>query len=181
MSLAPETALHGRLGRGLARACTVSAAVGGGLMVAAMLALCLHVIGNAFGLPVLGISEIVEALIGMSIFCFLAPCHLSGANIVVDYFSRPLPQRLRDLADVVMTLLFALTAALLTWRMAAGGLAAFARHKQSMFLGLPEWPSYLVGSVACCLWVVVILHTGWSALRVFTGQDPRKEEAHGQG
>jgi len=179
MSTSPDTALHDRAGRVLDRACRVSGAIGGCLMVASMLALVVHVIGNAFGAPILGITEIVEALIGMSIFCFLAPCHLSGANIVVDYFSRPLPPRLRDVSDVVMTVVFGLVAATLTWRMAAGGISAFQRQKESMFLGIPEWPSYLVGCLACCLWVVVILYTAWSALNVARGLSPRKETSHG--
>ncbi|MFV0333451.1 MAG: TRAP transporter small permease [Tropicimonas sp.] len=176
MNLPREAALHASAGRILERICHVLAMIGGAFMVCAMLTLVVHVAGNALDMPILGADEIVELLIGASIFCFLAPCHLRGANIVVDYFSRPLPRWARNAADVCVTLLFALIAALLTWRLMAGGMSAFTRNKQSMFLSLPEWPTYLMGSIACVIWVIAILYTTWTALRVATG---RQEAPHG--
>ncbi|MBE3637249.1 TRAP transporter small permease [Mangrovicoccus algicola] len=165
-------ALYDRIGQGLARLSHWLGLIGGVFMIAAMMTLVVHVIGNVFGAPILGADEIVELLIGASIFCFLAPTHLKGANIVVDYFSKPLPPAMRNLADVIMTLVFALVAALLTWRLYVGGLSAWDRNKQSMFLSLPEWPTYLVGAIACTVWVVVILYTTWTSLRVFLGIQP---------
>uniref|UniRef100_A0A2A3K0W1 TRAP transporter small permease protein n=1 Tax=Alloyangia mangrovi TaxID=1779329 RepID=A0A2A3K0W1_9RHOB len=114
MSASRDDALHASAGRTLERVCHGLALIGGLFMVAAMLTLVVHVLGNAFGHPILGADEIVELLIGASIFCFLAPCHLQGANIVVDYFSKPLPEVVRNISDVVVTLVFALIAALLS-------------------------------------------------------------------
>ncbi|MCA0942723.1 TRAP transporter small permease [Salipiger pacificus] len=177
MSASRDDALHASAGRTLERVCHGLSLIGGLFMVSAMLTLVVHVLGNAFGLPILGADEIVELLIGASIFCFLAPCHLQGANIVVDYFSKPLPEAVRDASDVVVTLVFALIAALLTWRLTVGGISAFVRNKQSMFLALPEWPTYLVGAIAGVIWVITILYTTWTALRVATGRQARKPEA----
>lgn len=169
MSLSREAALHESAGRILERVCHMLAMIGGAFMIGAMLTLVVHVAGNVMDMPILGADEIVELLIGASIFCFLAPCHLRGANIVVDYFSRPLPEMARNITDICATLLFALVAALLTWRLMAGGMSAFTRNKQSTFLGLPEWPTYLIGSLACVIWVIAILYTTWTALRIAAG------------
>lgn len=165
-----ETGAYARAGRVLHGINAASGAVGGLLMVAAMLALVFHVIGNVFGAPILGGSEIVVSLIGPAIFCFLGPCHLQGANIVVDYFSKPLPLAARNLLDVVAAVLFAAVATLLTWRLILGGISAYTRSKQSMFLGIPEWPSYLVAAIACAVWVVTIYHSVWTAIRVLRGE-----------
>lgn len=157
--------LHHRAGQMLGAACNAIALVGGAFMVVAMAVLVVHVVGNGFGRPILGINEIVSELIGVSIFCFLPICHFQGGNIVVDFFSKPFPDWLRKGSDVVVLLAFAGVAALLTWRLGAGGISAFERGKQSMFLGLPEWPGYLLAFMACVVWVVTILFTVWSALR----------------
>jgi TRAP-type C4-dicarboxylate transport system permease small subunit len=172
MSQGLEETLFARIGRGLDRYCHGLGLVGGLMMVAAMLTLVAHVIGNAFGVPILGADEFVELLIGASIICFLAPCHLQGANIVVDCFSKPLPQVVRNVSDLLLTLIFALVVALLTWRLIVGGLSAFARDKQSMFLRLPEWPTYLIDALACSVWVLTIFYTTWSASRVLWGLSP---------
>ncbi len=128
MSVPAEIGLHDRVGSWLTRLCDGLALIGGAFMVVAMLALVAHVIGNALGAPILGVTEIVERLIGASIFCFLAPCQLKGANIVVDYFSKPLPGWMRNWSDVLVTLIFALVAAVLTWRLGVGGLSPEGRE-----------------------------------------------------
>lgn len=154
-----------RVGRMLGAVCNAIAMIGGAFMVAAMLVLVVHVIGNGIGRPILGVNEIVSELVGVSIFCFLPICHFQGGNIVVDFFSKPFPEWLRKASDIVVLLAFAGVAALLTWRLGAGGISAFERGKQSMFLSLPEWPGYLVAFVACVVWVVIIFFTVWSAVR----------------
>ncbi len=180
MSVPAENGIYFRFAGWLFRLCDGLALIGGAFMVVAMLMLVAHVIGNAFGAPILGVTEIVERLIGASIFCFLAPCQLKGANIVVDYFSKPLPEWMRNWSDVLVTLVFALVALVLTWRLGAGGMSAFTRNKQSMFLGLPEWPVYLVGTIACVIWVITILFSTWTAVRVATGLSvPQETTIHG--
>lgn len=167
--------LHHRAGQMLGAACNAIAMIGGAIMVVAMVVLVVHVVGNGVGRPILGVDEIVAALIGVSIFCFLPICHFQGGNIVVDFFSKPFPDWLRKGSDVVVLLAFAGVAALLTWRLGAGGVSAFERGKQSMFLGLPEWPGYLVAFLACIVWVVTILYTTWSAMRGAPGPAEAEE------
>ena len=173
-----DRGLYGRIGNIIRRLNAASAIVGGAFMVSAMSALVIHVIGNILGAPILGAAEIVTALIGPAIFCFLGPCQQQGANIVVDFFSKPFPQWFQNVLDVVVTFAFALVAGLLTWRLILGAESAWSRSKESMFLGLPEWPSYLVATLACVIWVITILYSTWTALRIARGLSKSGEQQH---
>lgn len=133
-------------------------------MLAAMVVLVATVIGGAFGRPILGDSEIVELLVGVAVFAFLPYCQLRGSNVIVDFFSQPLPLRARHGLDAAMGLVFVFVAVILTWRMAEGGLTAWERSRSSMFLQLPDWWGYVVGVVAMLLWIAVC---AWTTYRSF--------------
>ena len=153
--------------------------VGGAALIAVMMVIMMSVIGAQFGKPILGDSEIVDQLTGVLVFCFLPYCHLHGGNVMVDFFTRPLPRRVNHALDAVMNLLFAIVAAMITWRLAAGGVSAYTRDQRSMFLNLPEWTVYALGSVACILWVAVILFVAWEAVqRVRTGSAGSPTDVH---
>lgn len=151
------------LARGLERACLGLAWVGGAALIAAMSLVVVSVIGAQFGHPVLGDTEIVDQLTGILVFCFLPYCHFKGGNILVDFFTRPLPPRALHALDALMNLLFAVVAGVLTWRLVVGGISAHARDQRSMFLGLADWWVYAVGSLAALLWIAVIVHSAWLA------------------
>lgn len=155
-------ALRGRLDR----VCGGIGLIGGLALLGAMLVIVASVSGGLVKAPILGDTEIVDLLIAVSVFCYLPSCHLHGGNVIVDFFARPLPQAVRDWLDAVMNLAFAVVAAFMTWRLAAGGISAYARDQRGMFLQLPDWPIYAVGVAACLLWIVVIVFTTYeSALR----------------
>jgi TRAP-type C4-dicarboxylate transport system permease small subunit len=135
------------------------ALLGGLAMLAAMLVLVGTVIGGAFGNPILGDSELVELLVGMAVFAFLPYCQLRGSNVIVDFFSQPLPLRARHGLDALMGIAFVFVAAVLTWRMVEGGLTAWERSRRSMFLQLPDWWGYAVAVVAMLLWIAVCCFT----------------------
>ena len=126
-----------------------------------MLVLVATVVGGAFGRPILGESEIVELLVGMGVFAFLPYCQLRGSNVIVDFFTQPLPVRARHWLDALMGVAFVLVAALLTWRLIEGGLTAYERARRSMFLQLPDWWGYALGGVAMVLWILVCILTTW--------------------
>ena len=149
--------------RRLEHLCLAFAWLGGAALMAAMAVIVISVIGAQFGHPVLGDTEIVDQLTGILVFCFLLYCHLKGGNILVDFFTKPLPQRALNALDAFMNLLFAVVAAVLAWRLAAGGISAYQRDQRSMFLGLSEWWVYAIGGVAMLLWIVVIAHSAWLA------------------
>jgi TRAP-type C4-dicarboxylate transport system permease small subunit len=130
-----------------------------------MLVLVATVIGAAFGRPILGDSEIVELLVGVAVFAFLPYCQLRGANVIVDFFTQPLPKRAQHGLDALMGVAFILVAAILTWRLIEGGLTAYERSRRSMFLQLPDWWGYALGAIAMVLWVVVCIYTTYASLR----------------
>jgi TRAP-type C4-dicarboxylate transport system permease small subunit len=135
-----------------------------------MLVLVATVIGGAFGRPILGDSELVELLCGIAVFAFLPYCQLRGANVMVDFFTQPLPHRARQWLDATMGLVFVFVAAILTWRLAEGGLTAWERSRKSMFLQLPDWWGYVIGVAAMLLWVVVCAYTAYASLRKATSR-----------
>src|SRR5687768_7792205 len=134
-------------------------------MLAAMLVLVATVLGAGFGRPILGDSELVELLVGVAVFAFLPYCQLRGSNVIVDFFSQPLPLRARHGLDAAMGVAFVFVAVILAWRMTEGGISAWERSRRSMFLQLPEWWAYAVGVVAMLLWIAVCAWTTYLAFR----------------
>ncbi|MDC7784357.1 TRAP transporter small permease [Rhodoplanes sp. TEM] len=151
--------------RTMEAACRAVALVGCVALVAVMLVVVASVLGsNLFRHPILGDTEIVDSLTGVVVFCFLPWCHLHGGNVIVDFFAKPLPRVVRDWLDVVMNLAFAVVAGVIAWRLMAGGLSAFTREQASMFLEIPEWWVYAVGSLTSVLWIVVILYVAYESV-----------------
>lgn len=145
----------------LDKVCRGLALVGGVALVIIMVVIMGSVVGAQFGKPILGDTEIVDQLTGILVFTFLPYCHLHGGNVMVDFFTRPLPKRANQFLDSLMNVVFALVAAVITWRLMVGGVTAYTRDNRSMFLNLPEWVVYAVGSIACVLWIIVILFIAW--------------------
>lgn len=165
-----EDTRHERLARLLLSLCKGTALFGGAFMLFSVVVVASSVLGGIFGTPLLGDSEIVDRFIGIAVFCFLPYCHLTGGNIVIDFFAKPFPQRVQDAMDVVMGLVFAAVAAFMSWRLMVGGLNSFDRGRISMFLKLPEWPVFLVAAVVTVLWVLVIVFKSYEAWRRMTGK-----------
>ena len=150
------------------------ALIGGIALLGAMLTMIATAVGAAFGKPLLGDSEIVELLGGITVFTFLPYCHLRGSNVIVDFFTQRLPERAQDWLDATMNLVFAAVAVALTWRLIEGGVTAFERDKRSMFLQLPDWWGYSIGAVAMLLWIVVCLFIAWERLQQARGRLERR-------
>lgn len=181
-SKAPETSSQGQQGiaqpagrRVLDGICRRVALLGGAALLAAMLIIVASVAGGLFKVPILGDTEMVDLLVAIAVFCFLPYCHLHGGNVIVDFFARPLPRQARDWLDAASNAVFALVAAFLAWRLAAGGISSYARDQRGMFLQIPEWPIYLAGSVACLLWIAVIAYSAYECALRARGQLPPLE------
>jgi TRAP-type C4-dicarboxylate transport system permease small subunit len=148
----------------LERLCERLALAGGAALLGALAILVVTVVGGAFGRPLLGDSELVELLCGIAVFAFLPYCQLRGSNVIVDFFTQPLPKRAQHFLDFLMSVVFTAVAAVLAWRLAAGGITAWERARRSMFLQLPDWWGYVFGVLAMLLWVAVC---AWSARKSF--------------
>jgi TRAP-type C4-dicarboxylate transport system permease small subunit len=147
------------------RLCEAWGLVGGVALLGCMLTMMITVAGAAFGKPLLGDSEIVELLGGIAVFAFLPYCQLRGANVFVDFFTKPLPEHWKNWLDAAMNVVFAAVALVLTWRLVEGGLGAYERSKRSMFLQLPDWWGYAVGAVSMLLWIAVCLFVAWESMK----------------
>lgn len=163
MKTAQGSALPGRAV--LTRATEILAGVGGVFLLAGMATTVASVILAQFGRPILGDTEIVEMTTGVAVAFFLPYAQMRGANVIIDFFTQLASQRTRDLLDAAMAVLFALVAAVLTWRLAHGGVDAYTRRRSSMFLELPDWWGYLGATIACLVWVAVCLFTAVEAAR----------------
>lgn len=156
--------------RTLERAAALLGLVGGAALLGVMATMMITVVGNAFGAPLLGDSEIVELLGGIAVFAFLPYCQLRGANVFVDFFTKPLPDRAKAWLDAAMNLVFAAVAVILTWRLVEGGIGVYERDKRSMFLQLPDWWAYGVGAVAMLLWIATCLLIAWEGVQRARGR-----------
>jgi TRAP-type C4-dicarboxylate transport system permease small subunit len=135
-------------------------AVLGGVLLVVVLALTTgSVIGRtAANSPLLGDSEIVELGVAAAIFAFMPYCQIRGANVLVDFFTMGARPRTRALLDTVMNAVFLVCVAILTWRLAVGGIQAYRGGDNSMFLRLPLWWGYLVGFLGSVVWVLTCIH-----------------------
>lgn len=128
------------LERVLDRACTWLA-VAGGLVMLAFTGISVGSILSRtfFGAPLVGDFELTERGTAIAVFAMLPYCHLRGGNVVVDMFVGMFPQALRHALAVLGDLLFAIVAALMTWRLALGGINQRDFHDMSMMLQIPTW------------------------------------------
>lgn len=142
-------------------ASSVAIALSGGLITLLVMVLTVaSVVGRgALNAPLLGDSEVVEVGVAIAIFSFLPYCQMRGANVIVDFFTMRTSSRTRAALDMVMNAVFFVCVAVLTWRLAVGGLVAFRNGDNSMFLRIPLWWGYIAGFVASVAWTLACLYT----------------------
>jgi len=124
----------------LAKLCAVIAGV---LLTVITLMTCVSLIGrNTVGWTIVGDFELSGSAAGAAIALFLPWCQYRRGNIIVDFFTAKATEATNARLDRMGALILALCMALLTWRTALGGLAAWSSKAGSMMLGFPEWVVY---------------------------------------
>jgi len=156
--------------RALLKITEVAAALGGFVLVFAILVTVSSVVLARFGRPILGDTEIVSLCAGVAIALFLPYGQMRGSNVVIAIFTARLPERWRNTLDFVMGVAFAVVVAVITWRMMQGGLDAFSRQRASMFLQLPQWWGFAGASAAGALWTIVCIFTAWEQFVALRGR-----------
>ncbi len=141
----------------------------GGLVLALMaLLVVVSVAGRyLFNAPIIGDYEIVETAGAVAIFLCFPYTHLTGSNIVAEFFTTGLSDRLRDRMDTVHDLIFAAVAALLTWRLALGGMHQYDTNGTTALLAIPVWMAYMVAVAAMALLCVVCIVRFVAGIRRF--------------
>lgn len=149
-----EIVLGGTVG-GLTR---VLAVVGGLFLLMAVIITLASVIGRyGFGAPVPGDYELVEITCAVGVFLFFPFTHAISGNITADFFTSGLSRRKQRLLDIVNDLVFALVAALLSWRMFEGLAEKFASGETTILIRIPLWWAYSVAVLSMLLLTLVCL------------------------
>ena len=150
----------------LTRACDISAAIGGVVLVAMACMTVVSVVGRAaFSHPILGDVELVQLGSAVVVASFLPYTQQRRANIIVDFFTSGASARTQRRMDAFGTLLYTLVMALVCWRVAAGGMAMRESQESSMLMNLPLWIPYLLMLPGLALCVVIGLRQTLQQLR----------------
>ncbi len=124
----------------LARACAILAGV---LMTVITLVTCASLIGrNTIGVTLLGDYELTAVTAGAAVALFLPWCQLRRGNIIVDFFTAKMPDRVNAGLDRFGALVLAAVMLLLGWRTVVGGVGSYESQTTTMMLGFPEWVVY---------------------------------------
>ena len=111
--------------------------------------------------PVPGDFELVSLGSGVAVFGFLAYGTLMRANILVDTFTKWLPNRVTHWVDAFWMLVWALVVGVLAERLAVGAVETFTTGTTTMVLRLPTWWSVALGAAGFAATALAALY--WAA------------------
>jgi TRAP-type C4-dicarboxylate transport system permease small subunit len=124
----------------LAKLCAILAGV---LLTGITLMTCGSLIGrNTTGHSIVGAFELTAVAAGAAIALFMPLCQVRRGNIIVDFFTARLPDRVNDKLDRVGALLLAVVFGLLAWRSTLGGINVWQSNSETQIMGFPEWVVY---------------------------------------
>jgi len=124
----------------LSRLCAILA---GMLLTGITLMTCYSLIGrNTTGVTISGDFELTGVATGAAIALFMPLCPLKRGNIIVDFFTAKVSERINAQLDRFGALMMSATFVLLSWRTTLGGLSAYETQSGTMMVGFPEWIVY---------------------------------------
>ena len=136
-----------------------SAILAGLLMTFITVMTCVSLIGrNTTGTTLAGDFELTGVAAGAAIALFIPWCHLRRGNIIVDFFTAKVSDRINAMLDRFGALLLGLVFAVLAWRTAVGGLNAWNSQSGTMMLGFPEWVVYVAMVPPFILTTIIALY-----------------------
>ncbi len=160
---------------GLAR---LMAMLGGVVLVAIILLVCLSVTGRALNTllhsaaavavlgdftktllatgvgPILGDFELVEAGVAFAIFAFIPYCQITGGHATVDIFTAGLSVRVNRLIQMIVDIVFAIVLIVIAVQLYEGMLSKIQYRETTFLLRFPIWWAYaasLVGAVVAAV------------------------------
>lgn len=164
-----------RLMNGLAR---LMAMLGGVVLVAIILLVCLSVTGRALNTflhsaaavavlgdftktllatgvgPILGDFELLEAGVAFAIFAFIPYCQITGGHATVDIFTAGLSVRVNRLIQMIVDIVFAIVLVVIAMQLYEGMLSKIQYRETTFLLRFPIWWAYaasLVGAVVAAV------------------------------
>lgn len=124
----------------LSRLCAILAGL---LLTGITLMTCYSLIGrNTTGATISGDFELTGVATGAAIALFMPLCQLKRGNIIVDFFTAKVSERINAQLDRFGALMMSATFVLLSWRTSLGGLSAYETQSGTMMVGFPEWIVY---------------------------------------
>ena len=154
---------------GIERLTRAFAMAGGILLVGVMGMTVASVLGrHLFGTPVPGDYELTELACGIAVFAFFPYCHVTNANVVVDFFTSRLHPRHRAALDSVHSIAFTVMAGAIAWRLFVGALRKLQDGETTLFLAIPVYWAYIPALIAAGLLTVVgcvVIHRHLQAVR----------------
>ena len=139
----------------LARLCAILAGL---LMTAITLVTCASLLGrNTIGVTLQGDYELTAVTAGAAVALFLPWAQLRRGNIIVDFFTAKVPDRINAVLDRFGALVLAAVMMLLAWRTAVGGMSSYSSETTTMMLGFPEWIVYAAMVPPLCLTGLIAL------------------------
>ncbi|MBI9091529.1 MAG: TRAP transporter small permease [Desulfobacterium sp.] len=116
------------------------------MLVAMMLVTCTDVVGNLFGLPVLGSEEIVSLMAALLIAFVLPAAHGDKAHIGVDILYMKFPPKVKRINNAILSVLLIGFFGLMTWECCNYGEDLKRIGQVSAILEIPTF--YVIYAVA---------------------------------
>ena len=134
------------------------AIAGAAILLGSIVVTIMSVTGRySLALPVPGDYELVEILCGVAVFLFFPYTHARQGNITAEFFTAALPERYKVALDAFHDLVFAVVAAILTWRVGHGLVDKFASGETSIMIRIPLWWGYGFAVLSMALLTLVCL------------------------
>ena len=89
-------------------------------------------------------------------------CQLIRGHIIVDFFTTGLPPKATKVLDVVASLVLAVVAFILSWRLSLGMMELYGNGDASMLLNLPTWWGFAPMVPSFFLLGCAALYTAWT-------------------
>ena len=145
-------------------------AMAGGMLLIAIVGMTVASVlaRHFFGAPIPGDYELTELACGIAVFAFLPYCHVTSANVVVDFFTSRLSPRRRAVLDGVHSVAFTIMAGLIAWRLFVGGMRKLGDGETTLFLEIPIHSAYFLALIAAALLTAVcflVIYRHLQALR----------------
>lgn len=148
------------------------AALGGAMLLAVVLINVISVVGGVVWRPFPGDFELTEMGVAIAAFAFLPYCQLTGANVTADIFTARAGPRWQAGFRLVASVVAAIFAAILLWRMQAGAADQKTYNYTTTILQVPIWWAYVPVLISLGLLVLASLLTLVRAARgVLAGRE----------
>jgi TRAP-type transport system small permease protein len=121
--------------------------------------------------PILGSTEITELIMVPMAFAAIIWCTASKAHLHVDLLDRISP-KIKNVLDIIFYFLYVALFSLMAWRTLLEALRMMPTGQSSgettRLLSIPEYPFYMLISLACAIIVLLVLVHIWTTISLLT-------------